>query len=256
VTGRSPWLPFGDASGAPARLVCLPHAGAGASGYRVWGRDLPAEIAVCPVQLPGRESRISEQPYQRIEPLVADLAEVVAERVEAPYALFGHSLGALVAFELARRLRQLGVPGPVHLFVSGRHAPQATVDLPNLRDLDLPALAAELAKLGGTPRAVLDNPDLLRAIAPMLLADFTVNETYRHTAQAPLDVPVTAFAGTTDPRGRPEQMAAWQEQTSRDFRLHRVPGGHFAVLQHAGFVHARMVEAMAVGPSALAGRRP
>jgi medium-chain acyl-[acyl-carrier-protein] hydrolase len=255
VSTPSPWLPFGAPAGTQIRLVCLPHAGAGAAGYRAWGRSLPPAVGVCPVQLPGRESRIGEQPYQRVEPLVAELAEVITRQVAPPYALFGHSLGALVAFELARRLRRIGAPAPAHLFVSGRHAPQADTDLPQLHGMDLPALTAELIRLGGTPQGVLDNPDLLRAIAPMLLADFAVNETYRYTDEPPLDVPITAFAGTTDSRGTPAQMAAWGAQTAREFRLHRVVGGHFAVLQPNGLVPVRMLDAMAPWLSAFSGVR-
>ncbi|MGQ0841548.1 thioesterase II family protein [Actinokineospora sp.] len=248
MTAASPWLPFGSAPDSRVRLLCLPHAGAGASAYRAWAKGLPADIGVCPVQLPGRESRMGERPFDRVEPLVEELAAVVAELVEPPYALFGHSLGALVAFELAVRLRGLGVPEPVHLFVSGRQAPRIVSPLPDLRDLDLADLAAELARLGGTPKQVLDNLDLLGCIAPMLRADFAVNETYRYTERPPLELPVTAFAATADPRADLAQITAWQEQTSAGFRVHRLPGDHFAVLRQAAFVHARIADALAPAP--------
>lgn len=245
MTGRSPWLPFGSGGTAGVRLVCLPHAGAGASGYRAWGRALPPEVELCPVQLPGRETRLRERPYDRGEPLAAELAGVVAELVAPPYALFGHSLGALVAFQLARRLRALGAPPPVHLFVSGRHAPQVPSGLRELRELSLPALSAELAALGGTPAAVLADQDLLASIAPLLRADFAVNETYRHTDEPPLDTPITAFAAAADPRAVPTRMAPWAAHTTGGFALHRLPGGHFAVLEQAPLVHARLVAALA-----------
>lgn len=250
MSATSPWLPFGVGADARVRLVCLPHAGAGASGYRAWGRGLPADIAVCPVQLPGRESWLGQAPYETVEPLVSELAATVTESVEPPYALFGHSLGALVAFELARRIRQLGAPEPVHLFVSGRHAPQIGTDLPGLRDLDIAELSARLAELGGTPPEILANTELLACIAPLLRADFAVNETYRYTAQPPLDVPITAFAAIADPRAELSQLRAWQAQTNRDFQLHEIPGGHFAVLERAAFVHARIAADMARAMSA------
>jgi medium-chain acyl-[acyl-carrier-protein] hydrolase len=244
---KSPWLPFGVGAGSHIRLLCLPHAGAGASAYRVWGAGLPPTIGVCPVQLPGRENRIGEKPYYDVESLVADLAAVVAERVEPPYALFGHSLGALVAFELAQALPEK----PVHLFVSGRQAPHTAAYLSEWHDLPLPDLVAELAQLGGTPREVLDNPELLEMILPLLRADFSINENYRPVGRPPLDLPITAFGATADPRAALPTVEAWREQTSREFVLHKLPGGHFAVLQHASFVHARIVETMAPWTPAL-----
>lgn len=247
----SAWFPFGapePADPAGLRLLCLPHAGAGASTYLNWGRGLPAGIAAVPVQLPGREGRMRERPYDRVEPLVRDLAEAVLEQVRPPFAIFGHSLGALVGYELTRRLADLGGPGPVHLFVSGRQAPQHATSGAPMRDLDVPALVTELARLGGTPQAVLDDPDLLALIAPLLRADFAVNETYRFAGSGrpaePLAVPITAFAATADPRVTAARMTGWAEHTATGFRLHRLPGGHFAVLQHASFVHARIAEAL------------
>ncbi len=243
----SPWFPFGTADDAGLRLICLPHAGAGASGYRTWGRGLPADLGACPVQLPGRESRLGEQPHDRIGPLVAALADVVIEQLRPPYAVFGHSLGAAVGYELTRRLLELGAPAPLHLFVSGRHAPQQPNRHAILHDLGPADLVAELTKLGGTPAAVLADPDLLAMITPLLKADFAVNETYRFAgfeAAPPLDVPITAFAAAADPRVRPAEMSGWSEHTTAGFRLHPLPGGHFAVLQQAAFVHGRIAEGL------------
>lgn len=244
----TPWLPFGSGEQAPVRLLCLPHAGAGASAYRTWGQGLPAEIAACPVQLPGRESRMGEAPFDHVDDLADDLAEALFSDTGAdlrtPYALFGHSMGAIVAFALAQRLRELGLPEPVHLFVSGRQAPHLRTSLPDLRDLGIADLAAELATLGGTPRQVLDNPDLLGMIAPLLRADFAVNETYRHSGEPELDIPVTAFAATADPRASVEQVGAWAQVTGGAFQLHRLPGDHFAVLRQAAFVHRTVAAAL------------
>ncbi|MFC5286560.1 thioesterase II family protein [Actinokineospora guangxiensis] len=243
----TPWLPFGTGDAAPVRLLCLPHAGAGASAYRTWGQGLPEEIAACPVQLPGRESRMGETPYDRVEDIADDLAGALfadATGLRTPYALFGHSMGAIVAFALAQRLRERGLPEPVHLFVSGRQAPHLRTSLPDLRHLGITELAAELATLGGTPRQVLDNPDLLGMIAPLLRADFAVNETYRHTGEAALDIPVTAFAAAADPRASVHQVDGWREATAGAFHLHRLPGDHFAVLRQAAFVHRTVAAAL------------
>jgi medium-chain acyl-[acyl-carrier-protein] hydrolase len=238
----NPWLPFDTGRACGVRLLCLPHAAAGASVYRAFGAGLPERIAVCPVQLPGRETRALETPYDQIEPLVKDLADAVDDVVAQPYAVFGHSLGAIVAFELVREIRARGGRAPVHLFVSGRHAPQLPDTQPALRNLPLDQLAGALRTFGGTPDEVLADTGLMSAIAPLIRADFSVNETYRYAEQAPLDVPVTAFAATSDPRANTGQIAAWAAQTTRGFRTYVLPGGHFAVLDHAEFVRGRVVE--------------
>jgi medium-chain acyl-[acyl-carrier-protein] hydrolase len=239
------WLPFGTGTGQQRlRLLCLPHAGAGATAYRAWAAGLAPEIAACPVQLPGRESRAWEQPYRQMDALVSDLSEALGDLVDEPYAVFGHSLGALVAFELVRHLRRAGRPAPVHLFVSGCRAPQLAMTQPALRDLPACELAPALRAMGGTPAAVLADPALLQAIAPLLRADFCVYETYRYTAEPPLDVPVTALAATADRRAGQDQVAAWRSQAGSEFQLYVLPGGHFAVLDHAAFVHGRITQAL------------
>jgi surfactin synthase thioesterase subunit len=236
------WLPFG-AGGVPrVRLLCLPHAGAGASVYRSWGAVLPDRIAVCPVQLPGRESRLLEAPYQQIRPLVRDLVAAFADLLAEPYALYGHSLGAIVAFELAREARARGLAAPVHLFVSGRHAPHLPDLHPPMRDLPLDQLAEALRAFGGTPDSVLADLGLMETMAPLLRADSSVNETNAYVEQPPLDVPVTAFAATSDVRASIDQVSAWEEQTTKGFRMYMLPGGHFAVLDHASFVRGRVAE--------------
>jgi medium-chain acyl-[acyl-carrier-protein] hydrolase len=236
----SPWLPFGAGPDDQLRLLCLPHAGTGASTYRAWGAGLPPEIAVCPVQLPGRESRHQEEPFTAVLPLVRSLAEDVDKVFDLPYAVLGHSLGALVAFELVREVQRRGRPAPLHLFVAGRQAPHLPASQPDLRDLPLPELAGALRELGGTPAEVLASPGLLEAFAPLLRADFTINETYQYHHGSPLPVPVTAFAAAADPRAGRDEVAGWRDHTSRSFQLVPLPGGHFAVLQQAQFVHGRI----------------
>jgi medium-chain acyl-[acyl-carrier-protein] hydrolase len=244
-TSTSRWLPFGPGHAKGIRLLCLPHAGAGAATYRAWGAGLPPEVGLCPIQPPGRESRSFEPPYRHVAPLVADLVDELDGILDTPYAVFGHSVGALVAFELVRQIRRSGLPMPMHLFVSGRHAPHLSSDQEQLRDLPTDELARTLAALGGTPSQVLADPDLLESIAPLLRADFSVNETYEYTVEAPLDVGITAFAATADARAERSQVAAWREHTSADFQLYLLPGGHFAVLKEAPFVHGRIAAVLA-----------
>ncbi|MEU3605654.1 thioesterase domain-containing protein [Streptomyces sp. NPDC035033] len=244
MTKGNPWLPFGTGPEADVRLLCLPHAGAGAGAYRRWGQGLPPEIAVCPVQPPGRERRQAEAPFTSVEPLAKELATVIADTVRAPYALLGHSTGALCAFETLRELRRNGGPPPVHLFVSGRCAPQIPVAGRDLAGMDLTELAALLRRLGGTPEEVLAEPELLALMRPLLAADFSVNEGYAHVAEPPLDVPLTAFAGVDDPGADVAATEPWAVQTAREFALHALPGGHFALFDSAAEVHSHIAAAL------------
>ncbi|MFI9819142.1 thioesterase II family protein [Streptomyces sp. NPDC052013] len=241
---QSPWLPFGTADHADIRLLCLPHSGAGASAYRAWGAGLPDWIGLCPLQPPGRETRRHEAPLSEVGPLVAALAEDVAAAVRAPYAVLGHSTGAIAAFELCRQLRRIGAPEPVHLFVAGRRAPQIAERSSRLGELTIEELADVLRRHGGTPDWVLDDPGMLRLLHPLLTADFAVSEAYAYTPEPPLDIPITAFAATDDPRAGVAQLAAWQAQTTGPFTLHELPGDHFAVLAHADRVHAAVAAAL------------
>lgn len=239
------WIPFGTPSTGQLRLLCLPHAGAGALTYRTWGAGLAPQVDVWPVQPPGREHRVSQTPYDRLDPLVTDLARELIAVLEPPYAVFGHSVGAIVAFELVRQLQRLGGPAPVHLFVAGRHAPQQPYHLPRMHDAPIEDLAREIGSLGGTPATFLADPDFLADMAPLLRADFAVNETYGYRPGPPLAVPITAFAATADPRAGRAHLAAWAEQTTAGFALRPIPGDHFAVINQARFVHGRIREVTA-----------
>jgi surfactin synthase thioesterase subunit len=188
---------------------------------------------------------MAEPPLDTVAPLVAQLAEVVAEHVETPFAVFGHSTGAITAFELCHRLRVLGLPGPEHLFVSGRRAPQLPERDSALESMDLDQLADTLREHGGTPDWVLSAPGMLRMMHPLLAADFAVSERYRYRPVPPLAVPITAFAADADPRAEVAQVEAWREQTSAEFALHELAGGHFAVLEQAERVHETIAGALA-----------
>ncbi|MFC7386531.1 thioesterase II family protein [Sphaerisporangium rhizosphaerae] len=243
--GAGRWLPGPVAAGARLRLLCLPHAGAGASAYRRWGAGLPAWIGAVPVQPPGRETRLGERPYRDCRALVRDLAGEVAPTLSRPYAVFGHSLGALLAYELVRELIERGCPPPARLFVSGRKAPQLAETLPRLAGASLDELAGLLSLLGGTPPELLGDRKVLALMAPVLRADFAVNESHHYAPHAPLEVPITAFAATADARASVADVAAWGARTGAEFRLHTLHGGHFAVLEQATRVHALIAEELA-----------
>ncbi|MER7186884.1 alpha/beta fold hydrolase [Streptomyces hyaluromycini] len=247
---RTAWLPFGAPVGGQPKLLCLPHAGAGASVYRSWAEGLERRgVAGCPVQPPGRERRLPEAPFTDVGPLARELAREIVTTVAGPFALLGHSTGALSAFETARELRRIGGPQPLHLFVSGRGAPQIPLARHDLTALSLTELAEVLRRLGGTPEAVLSEPSLLAALQPVLAADFRVNEIYDHRPEPPLATPVTAFTGSLDTGADLPVVSAWRTQTSASFRLHVLSGGHFALFEHKDLVHEHIAEALAAEPA-------
>lgn len=212
---------------ARLRLFCFPYAGGGASIFRTWPDDLPAQIEVCPVQLPGRESRLKEPPFTRLLPLVQTLAQVLHPYLNMPLAFFGHSMGALISFELAHQLRRQYSLDPVHLFVSGRGAPQIPDLEPPIHHLPEAAFVEELRRLNGTPESVLQNAELMRLVLPILRADFAICETYVHSTQEPLDCPISAFGGLQDSEVSYDSLAAWRDQTNSSFTLKMFPGNHF-----------------------------
>ena len=211
------------------RLFCLPYAGGGASIYRTWPNELPAEIQVYAVQLPGRENRMAEPPYTHVTPLGRVLAEQLEPLLEMPYALFGHSMGALIAFELTRELRRRRLPLPVHLFVSAHRAPQIPHTKPPIHHLPDAEFVQEIRKLKGTPEDVLVHEELMELMLPRLRADFTLFETYTYEAGEPLAVPLSVYGGIEDEDVRKEWLEAWREQTQRSMNLHLLPGHHFFI---------------------------
>lgn len=212
---------------ARLRLLCLPHAGGGASAFRGWADALPAEVEVCPVQLPGRENRIVEAPFDRMAPLIDALADVIDPFLSLPFALFGHSNGALIGFELARTLRARGRPGPVHLFASGRRAPDLPAPRPPTYQLPDDAFLDELRALDGLPAQILEHQELLSLLLPALRADVTMHDTYEFREQPPLAFPITAYGGLADPRVTRDELQAWSRHTTGPFVIRMFPGGHF-----------------------------
>ncbi|CAL9648425.1 Thioesterase PikA5 [Streptomyces sp. enrichment culture] len=208
-----------------ARLVCLPHAGGTAGPYAAWGTGLPDDVELSAVQYPGREDRLSEPPAGDLQDLVTGVCAALLPLTDRPLVLFGHSFGAVVAHETARRLTAWGA-APDHLVVSGRRAPAlpARGDLHTRPDDDL---VAELARLGGTRGELLADPAVRAAYLPAVRADFRLAETYHRPASPPLDCPVTALLGEADTEVDEAQARAWSAHTTGAFALRAFPGGHF-----------------------------
>jgi medium-chain acyl-[acyl-carrier-protein] hydrolase len=208
-------------------LICFPYAGAPATAFRAWADALSSEVEVCAVQLPGRPGRSGEQPLTRFAQALQGCVRALARSTDLPYGVFGHSLGALLGFEFVRHMRSSGRQGPLHLFVSGQDAPPVLKPPPCLSLLPEPELLEELRRLGGTPEAVLQEPELLRLLLPVVRADCAAYESYAYWDGEAFDCPVTAFGGLADHRTTREGLSAWRRHTNRTFTLRMFPGAHF-----------------------------
>lgn len=212
---------------AKVHLYCFPYSGASASMYYGWPDILPASIEVRPVQLPGRGSRVAEAPISNLMELVDKVEEALLPSLDKPFALFGHSMGALLSFELTRRLKRSYGIQPVYLFVSGHgapHIPDSTEPIYNLPDEEF---LDRLRMLNGTPEEVLQDPELRDLLIPVLRADFSASETYLYKENLTLDCPICACGGLGDKFVTRESLNAWQVQTNGNFSLRLFPGDHF-----------------------------
>jgi medium-chain acyl-[acyl-carrier-protein] hydrolase len=227
---------------ARLRLFCAPHAGGGASVFRIWAERLAPDIEVIALRLPGRETRFGKPPYTSLDQLVPELVEELKPWLNRPHAWFGHSLGALVAFEACRELRRRAVAEPSRLLVAGRPAPQLPLRLPPVHAASEPVLRARLHELDGTPGALLVAPSGLSAQLNTLRADLRASELYEHRPEPPLDCPITVLGGLLDPYTTPTDLAAWRAQTTTDCTVEIFPGGHFFPHQNLDAVLHRVRE--------------
>jgi medium-chain acyl-[acyl-carrier-protein] hydrolase len=228
ATAFDSWIAFRKPNPqARLRLFCFPHAGTGASIFRTWSDGLPTDVEVCPVQFPGRGTRLAETPFTRLAPLVQAIAQALVPLLDKPFAFFGHSLGALVGFELARQLRRQSGVQPVRLFISADRAPQIPHRDRPLHALTEGELLHELRRLNGIPGKVLEEAELMQIMLPILRADFAVYETYVYSAELPLNCPISTFGGLQDRRVSRGDIEAWRDQTSSSFSLRMFDGDHF-----------------------------
>lgn len=231
TVGAGPWLVrMKPRPGAQLRLLCVPYAGVGPSAYRRWSDAMPPEVEVGAIHLPGREGRLREPAFTRIEPLVDGAAAGLRPYLDRPFALFGHSMGALVAFELARRFREEGWGEPTHLFVSGRRAPHLPPRHPAITHLPDAEFVEEIRRrYNGIPDEVLRHPDLLALLLPGLRADLTLIEAYVHRPAGPLGCPLSVYGGAEDPEATQAELVGWREHTRGPLAVQMFPGGHFFV---------------------------
>ena len=226
---RDKWIsPRDRIEGARLRLFCLPHAGSGATAYQAWRRDLPNFVEVCALRLPGREARLSERSLSDSRILCEDIAEVVAGECDIPYAIFGHSMGALLAYELALNLRDKGVPPPEGVFLSGRIGAHVPLRTSPLHELPLKPFLSELeARYGALPKELIQDQEMLDFYLPILRNDIKLVETYKYQTRDPLACPIYVTAGEGDESVWSEGLSAWRQHTTGDFDLTMFTGGHF-----------------------------
>lgn len=207
-------------------MFCFPFAGGNSHTYRLWENYLPDFVDVCSAHLPGRTNRISESGFSEISKLVDVLTNEIIPFLDIPFVFFGHSMGAIVSFELVHRLRGLN-KFPLHLFVSGARAPQIPARTSDLHDLPDNEFKAELRKLNGTSSEIINNTELFEFLLPTLRADFKLVEKYRFEEKVPLNCPITAFGGDNDDEVYPNELKSWLAQTCKSFKYKIFSGDHF-----------------------------
>ena len=227
--GASRWFKVSSQSQARFRLFCFPYAGGGSASFHSWSRQLGPQIEVARALLPGREDRLREPACTRLEPIIEGLTRNIFPYLDLPFAFFGHSMGGIISFELARRLRWEYGLEPQQLFISGRRSPHLPERDPRVHDLPEPEFLAEVERLNGTPKEVLAHAEWREILIPLLRADFAVCHTYVHLPGPPLRCPITVLGGLQDQKVSREELQAWRTQTTGPSRLHMFPGDHFFI---------------------------
>jgi len=212
------------------RLFCLPHAGGGAQTFRAWPDALPDSVEICALQPPGRENRMKEPALSTVPSMLDAMVPALRPYLDKPFALFGHSMGAIIAFELARRLRsEMGLL-PECLIISARIAPAKPLRRAPVCRLPQAEFIEVLRELNGTLPAVLADFELMQLMMDLLRADFTVHEEYSYIEGPALECPILAFGGTSDREAVREDIDAWREYTTKSFKTRMIPGDHFFVV--------------------------
>jgi medium-chain acyl-[acyl-carrier-protein] hydrolase len=238
------WIVRTRKVGPLVRLVCVPYAGGAASAFRLWPHCLPNWAELCAVQLPGREQRHREALTTEMPVAVNAVTEALVALSDVPLVIFGHSMGAIVAYETARLLQRRHGISIRHLIVSGRRAPHVASPRPDMHDLPRAGLVDQLRRLNGTPGDVLNDGEMLDIMLPIIRADFKLIETYRPSDAVPLGCPVTAIGGDADPDVSPAMLQDWRVTTSNAFDTRVFPGDHFYLnsqrLPLIGFISDRL----------------
>ncbi|PWQ99262.1 thioesterase II family protein [Leucothrix arctica] len=230
----SPWFTnYGLPINKSVRIFAFPFSGAGPVVYQRWAKQLEQQgIELLGVQLPGRESRYKEKLIIDLKDLIQELATEIQLLPDKECVFFGHSLGALIAFELCRELRRRGAPTPKHLVLSAFRSPSMPNPNAELHNLDDKTLIQRMREYGGTPEAILSNPEFMAIFIPVLRADFKLFETYQYTQEPPLNCPITMLCGQDDRIVKPEYIVGWKDQSTLPVKTILFSGGHFFLEPH------------------------
>ncbi|ADG93866.1 Oleoyl-(acyl-carrier-protein) hydrolase [Arcobacter nitrofigilis DSM 7299] len=225
---KNKWIQYEEKENVKLRLFCLPYAGGGSSIYRLWQKSMPEHIQVCKIQLPGRENRIDEQAIDSMEDLVKTLAKQLFNYLDKPFALFGHSMGAMATYELAKYLSNNTPYSPKHVFVSGCRTPNTphnhiTYHLEGEEFID------SLRQRGGTNEVLLNNKDYMKMVEPTLRADLKLIERWHHNDIETLNCPLTVLGGVNDTLVLPTNLKQWHQYTNKIFELKLFEGDHFFI---------------------------
>lgn len=233
LDGTDPWYLYGGRRpDAGLRLFCFPWAGVGASVYHTWPAAMPDSVEVLGLQPPGRESRHREAPFTRLEPLLDAMVPALLPELDRPFAFFGYSLGAIVAYEAALELRRRGAAMPEALFLCATAAPQCPKPYPVPEGVSDEELLDWIRRVYAPPEAAWRVPEVMALTMGVLRADFSIYAAYDHRAEAPLDLPIHVFGGDADPGAPAELLEAWRERTTREFDAQLFAGRHFFIQEH------------------------
>lgn len=239
------WFTAGANPAGAMRLFLFPFAGGNANTFLPWQELLGPRLELRIAQFPARGVRLFDPPLADMDELVARLTRTVTGLADRPFAFFGHSLGALVAFEVARQLRRAGRPEPTSLWVSGAEAPQTRAARRPLHELGDAELIAALGEYNGTAADLLDNQELMELVLPGLRADFALNERYVYRPEPPLDLPIHLLLGEKDPYVEAERTAGWSLESSQPVQRRLYPGDHFFLNAHRQSIAALLADATA-----------
>lgn len=248
------WLVIPRKLNNPAlRLFCFCHAGGSAAVFHNWPQLLPDDVEVCAIQLPGRGHRICEALIDEFDPLVEAICDALLPVLDRPFAFFGHSMGAILAFEVAHALRERGARLPVQLLASGCRAPHIPLGRASIHHLEGQAFIDSLRELNGTPDEALNNSELMEMMEPMLRADFKVIEQYCYQAEGkqPLPLPIAVFGGLQDSWVPAEHLQGWHQHTASGFWHSQFPGDHFYYLTEHKALLRQLTDLLSLVPHSL-----
>ncbi|MEU6575133.1 alpha/beta fold hydrolase [Streptomyces sp. NPDC046805] len=238
MPAATPWLLGGlEADTSQVRLFCFAHAGSGASAFRPWQSRLPASVALCPVQLPGRENRIGDPMPDTLQELAEQTVQALLPLLRPPYLLFGHSFGGLLAYAVARRLHERGHSLPQALLISGARPPDLA-DGTAVHALPHDELLGHVRATGGIAEPLLKHEDFVRRLLAVLRNDLRIAAEYRPVPETPLPCEVRVFAAEDDPVVPPAVVEGWRRYAGGEFSVHRGPGDHYAVYDVSGGLFA------------------